>query len=1512
MKRVMSFLLAVILVGGCFGPSVIAETIIEGPVTVTGIPVTGWTGQTPYENTFRLPENDKTFILLEAGSDGFYVLSGESYGSAFFDTALGAGEKYHEIKNPYNGQRFDPNVNTNIAWWLNNEFLEKGNAENGLVFQLPKELLTWIDYSHIWRTECGDDYSNCSQSLCGGEKYYDTVAGITLMSYYEFNQYAGKFGVLDETGNRKKGGNKSGWWLRTCNRDGETVMRHMNTNPGVVGVWLNGGKTKDRKLGVRPQFYLRPEFFKNVKIDPWRIGKNVKKAIASSCTESDLRKIGYTEMEISQILDVSIDSDNEICLEDNFGAVGIGEPPVLRLKIGTAFPEGASYRIRWQIKGAEAQEISLFAKQGERIYRNCPFQMDEEGTAEAEIQVWRNNDLAASFSENIAYIRPGKKGGYDFLNKGVATHYSFGNTEKRDMDFLKSANMRVVRDEILWKDVERIKGKYDFTYYDVYLSELAAKNMDFVAILGYENPLYCVGAPTTDESIRAFSEYAAAVAENYPQIEAFEIWNEPDLETFWKRPPSAQEYINLVRGVSKAVKSVRPDAVLYGGVTTCGNPAYMQELIDLGLYAYVDGISFHPYVQPQRADGGKYHALVSGFQSMIDTAGGFKSLGISETGWPTHKGQGGVTEEVQAAETVRQYILSDAQGILHNTVYDLRNDGIDKENMEHNFGLLREDFMPKKAYYSVKSYQEQLAGMQYYGKVNIGNNIGYVYGKSAVPVVAAWNEIGESGTTIPDGIVARDLYGRGIQAEKLTDEPMYLYGYGKEILVQAAINSAEVQYRAFVDKLADCQSAEMRGILQRTKELSEKILNIGSANEAENAIRQTTELGIALRMNWRENPDGLNGNDVSEALWSLWKASVFMAKIHGTLAGEKTYELQSETDVSTAETYVKSSKAGEKIHAEAMLKQAKESLEEILRLAEYPEYSGYAAGMDLAISGLAKWCEKAVQTDVGADRFQISIDRGKMSIVGNLSTECSKVTIQVLKPDVTPEDLQMKKSIPMMELFEYIGQSDIGENRIFTFSHPMGEQEGVYTARVFTDDGEALFSKNIYYLPDSVRKQLVLQIKSAKSVAAIQQIFEENFSTFSSLSPLFEKGEPEDFACAAEQLFVHREQVQTLEDAIVIVEKALILSVLGKMQNEHQLEELTERYAKILGLSGTEGYQTYQSQLLSGETKKLIMKRMLNAQAESVIMWREIFCRTVLLTAIEKTSYKDVIKILEMNSEAKIICESYYTCNIAERIKVLKRFSGHFYADLVIAQETFRAAVDEVLKERSHSEGTGGRPGGGISSGGGASGGGGSGIQVSGSQPEIAVRPDEADEFHDLYQTLWAKAAIESLAKMEIVNGKGNGIFAPLDLVLREEFLKMLILSMDLTGHMAEQYMPFEDVPENSWFYPYVVTGKALGITRGESERIFGIGKNITRQQMAVMLYRTLKKKNYNLELVDTEAFSDWDSVSTYAREAVLYLQQAGIIQGDEFHQFSPNDSATRAEAALMLYRVLNVCGMRK
>ena len=225
--------------------------------------------------------------------------------------------------------------------------------------------------------------------------------------------------------------------------------------------------------------------------------------------------------------------------------------------------------------------------------------------------------------------------------------------------------------------------------------------------------------------------------------------------------------------------------------------------------------------------------------------------------------------------------------------------------------------------------------------------------------------------------------------------------------------------------------------------------------------------------------------------------------------------------------------------------------------------------------------------------------------------------------------------------------------------------------------------------------------------------------------------------------------------------------------------------------------------------------------------------------------------------------------------------------------KAFADAVDDEIDELKSSSGA--------SSGGGGGGGGFSSGSTGGFAP---VAPEvEVEYFSDMAGCEWAKESVDTLYEKGIVSGVGDGKFAPDKAVTREEMLAMLIRAYGVSTEGVPN-ASFADVPESSWFAPYVAAGYAKGYVNGISATEFGAGANVTRQDASVMAYNvaTAFGKNFTEAAAD---FTDNAEISEYAKKAVYALKGTGVINGKGEGSFAPKAGCTRAEAAIIIYNLI-------
>ncbi len=194
-----------------------------------------------------------------------------------------------------------------------------------------------------------------------------------------------------------------------------------------------------------------------------------------------------------------------------------------------------------------------------------------------------------------------------------------------------------------------------------------------------------------------------------------------------------------------------------------------------------------------------------------------------------------------------------------------------------------------------------------------------------------------------------------------------------------------------------------------------------------------------------------------------------------------------------------------------------------------------------------------------------------------------------------------------------------------------------------------------------------------------------------------------------------------------------------------------------------------------------------------------------------------------------------------------------------------------------------------------------------------AVMESAPITFADM-QGHWAKSQVEQMASKRIVSGVSKTAYAPDRAITRAEFTALLVRALGIRTETAATGNVFKDVAANAWYASAVEAGARSGLVNGLGESRFAPDERITREQMAVMLTNarvlatgqtTGTRQTTNLP----SGFSDAAEVSPWARAAIAEAVADGIIQGITPDRLAPAESATRAQAAVMLKRLMEDIG---
>ncbi len=309
----------------------------------------------------------------------------------------------------------------------------------------------------------------------------------------------------------------------------------------------------------------------------------------------------------------------------------------------------------------------------------------------------------------ISWISPAQEPEALADHVGVNVHFL---KDDRALDVVEATGFRWIRMDAEWNEIERSTGQYDFSGFDGLVNAASRRNLHVLAILDYGHAVHTGGGMKPPRSLAAIQAYAAfceATARHFAgRGITFEIWNEPDVDSFWDGTPDAYEYAGVLRAGIDAVKRGDPAArVLTGGLSAPYNITYAfwnvlerrEALVGAG------GLGAHLYgtdVPEQRwgdillLDEQAARAMPG--QKAWCTEWGFSSTKTS----PTANGHSEAARHTQAVKFVRELLVGWWANLPLNILYELKDDGGDAADPEHNFGLLTQDYAEKPALVAVR------------------------------------------------------------------------------------------------------------------------------------------------------------------------------------------------------------------------------------------------------------------------------------------------------------------------------------------------------------------------------------------------------------------------------------------------------------------------------------------------------------------------------------------------------------------------------------------------------------------------------------------------------------------------------------------------------------------------------------------------------------------------------------------------------------------------------------------
>lgn len=300
----------------------------------------------------------------------------------------------------------------------------------------------------------------------------------------------------------------------------------------------------------------------------------------------------------------------------------------------------------------------------------------------------------------------------------------------------QASGVKLVRKAIYWQNIETAPGVYNWSQPDTWIADMESRGFSMLITLVWNNRIYediYDRAIVTEPGRQAFANWAADVADRYAGKDiVFEIWNEPNLRSFWHENPEnvsntdamAEEYTELVKDAAPAMKAADPNC----RIAACSISAlwtdsfnWFDRCIEMGvLTSGIDAISVHPYGfrWPELCYTGGYPVIrakmnAAGATTMpiITSEVGYPESWLTERGIPVAN-----VENAQAWMFVRQNLVDAMSGIEGTIWYELT---------DASYGMLETNLAERPTFLAAQVLTTQLNGYTFLAKFPMASGLDY-------------------------------------------------------------------------------------------------------------------------------------------------------------------------------------------------------------------------------------------------------------------------------------------------------------------------------------------------------------------------------------------------------------------------------------------------------------------------------------------------------------------------------------------------------------------------------------------------------------------------------------------------------------------------------------------------------------------------------------------------------------------------------------------------------------------
>ncbi len=552
-----------------------------------------------------------------------------------------------------------------------------------------------------------------------------------------------------------------------------------------------------------------------------------------------------------------------------------------------------------------------------------------------------------------------------------------------------------------------------------------------------------------------------------------------------------------------------------------------------------------------------------------------------------------------------------------------------------------------------------------------------------------------------------------------------------------------------------------------------------------------------------------------------------------------------------------------------------------------------------------------------AEKPTVSLSGTKVTISGSAG-DMKNVTCIVLKPGYA--DVNGVTADQIDKAYQFVQEKDLtADTYDFSFLMLDSDESGTYAAFI-GGDGTISEGAEFYYASKNDRLAAIDNIVKATSADALTGIllggkdedpayFKRIYGAMGFLIDSYTSMGTAQQKEINQALYAARGDFtgdDASDKAALVFNDALALSCVNHADDAEKMMQAIVDYNTVFQFDLSEK-GLYGS--LKDSDKKLVNKAVYDRktflqEADLDTAFHEEL-RVPYLNAI---AYGDFVTFSEDNSKyLKFDMKRFGNLDEDYQTIIAKEMADATFSSISEARKKFDDLLDKYEKASINNSGSSSFGGSGGSGGGNRGGNRVTDVYIGDKKDNNDNKTEEPakEPYDDLTTVAWAKESILSLSEKGIVSGDGDRKFRPNDNIKREEFLKIALEAFGLVNNSAA--CELEDVASGAWYYKYVASGIEKDLVKGVDETHFGIGSEITRQDMATLAYRIAEYAGIDLSGGTAIEFLDDAEVADYAKDAVAAMSAKGIINGVGEGNFAPNNFATRAQACKIISQLLSL-----